>query len=64
MRKTDLLRAGTRPVVIKLAPVYHTLAARGFDVQVLHTGQHGAVTSPLFRFFGNSPPIEIQAGAP
>lgn len=54
-RKTVLICTGTRPEVIKLAPVYHALAAHGFDARVLHTGQHGAVVNPLFRFFGISP---------
>ncbi len=54
-RKTVLVCTGTRPEVIKLAPVYHALAARGFDPQMLHTGQHGPVVNPLFRFFRISP---------
>lgn len=41
--------------MIKLAPVYHALAACGIDAQVLHTGQHGPVVNPLFHFFRISP---------
>ena len=54
-RRTVLVCTGTRPEVIKLAPVYHALAACGIDAQVLHTGQHGPVVNPLFHFFRISP---------
>lgn len=54
-RRTVLVCTGTRPEVIKLAPVYHALAACGIEAQVLHTGQHGPVVNPLFHFFRISP---------
>jgi UDP-N-acetylglucosamine 2-epimerase (non-hydrolysing) len=54
-RKTVLVCTGTRPEVIKLAPVHHALAACGIDAQLLHTGQHGPVVNPLFHFFRISP---------
>jgi UDP-N-acetylglucosamine 2-epimerase (non-hydrolysing) len=31
---------GTRPEIIKLAPVIHECERRGFDTHVIHTGQH------------------------
>jgi UDP-N-acetylglucosamine 2-epimerase len=31
---------GTRPQIIKSAPVYHALASRGFDCDIVNTGQH------------------------
>ena len=35
-----LVAVGTRPEVIKMAPVVHALRRRGFDVQLVATGQH------------------------
>lgn len=59
MRKY-LLCIGTRPEIIKMAPVYHALTAQGKEVQVLHTGQHGAVADELYRFFGMPPDISLD----
>ena len=47
-----LLLAGTRPEVIKLAPVYHALKARPLAKVVFCTsGQHGDVVSQTLRVF-------------
>jgi len=54
MRKI-MVCAGTRPEIIKMAPVYHELKSRGADVQMLHTGQHDEMAWPLYRFFGIPP---------
>jgi UDP-N-acetylglucosamine 2-epimerase (non-hydrolysing) len=35
-----LVAVGTRPEVIKMAPVVHALRRRGFEVQLVATGQH------------------------
>lgn len=51
-QKKYLLCIGTRPEIIKMAPVYHALTAQGKEVQILHTGQHGEVANELYRFFG------------
>lgn len=53
-----LLCTGTRPEIIKMAPVYRALRARGDKVRVLHTGQHEAMAWPLYRFFGMRPEFE------
>jgi UDP-N-acetylglucosamine 2-epimerase len=60
--KTYLFCIGTRPEIIKMAPVYRRLKAHGQNVQVLHTGQHGAVADALYAFFGMPPDtcIDLQ----
>ena len=40
-----LLVSGTRPEIIKLAPVYYALLEADWtEVQWLHTGQHGDIS--------------------
>ncbi len=46
---------GTRPEIIKMAPVYHALADSLLRPVVLHTGQHDSIAWPLYRFFGMEP---------
>ncbi|GAB4087721.1 UDP-N-acetyl glucosamine 2-epimerase [Hydrogenophaga soli] len=58
--KTHLFCIGTRPEIIKMAPVYRRLKAHGHNVRVLHTGQHGAVADELYTFFGMPPDIRID----
>ena len=43
---------GTRPEIIKMAPVVLAWRAEGIATTVLHTGQHEAMAWPLYRFFG------------
>jgi UDP-N-acetylglucosamine 2-epimerase len=50
-----LVCLGTRPEIVKMAPVVHALRAAGQPVAVLHTGQHDAMAWPLYRFFGIEP---------
>lgn len=53
---------GTRPELIKLAPVVHTLRNAGAEAKVLFTGQHPRQTlKPLMDFFHIVPDIEIPA---
>jgi UDP-N-acetylglucosamine 2-epimerase len=54
-RASWLLCMGTRPEIIKMAPVYHALRATGDAVGVLHTGQHDTMAWPLYRFFDMQP---------
>lgn len=51
---------GTRPEIIKMAPVYRALKARGETVQVLHTGQHGEMAHALYRFFEMGPDFDMS----
>ena len=55
-----LVCLGTRPEIIKLAPVHQALRARGHQVHVLHTGQHGSMVDPLYEFFGMRPDARLQ----
>ena len=51
---------GTRPEIIKLAPVY--LALRGdprLDVRWIHTGQHGDMAADMLRCFGITPDVQL-----
>jgi UDP-N-acetylglucosamine 2-epimerase len=57
--KTYLLCMGTRPEIIKMAPVYRALKASGQQVQVLHTGQHEEVARALYTFFDMEPDISM-----
>lgn len=51
---------GTRPEIIKMAPVYRALKARGETVQVLHTGQHEDMAQALYRFFDMEPDFDMH----
>ncbi len=54
-----LLCMGTRPEIIKMAPVYHALKARGAPVLLLHTGQHREMADPMYAFFRIVPDISL-----
>ena len=56
-----LLVSGTRPEIIKLAPVYHALrAAPWARVQWLHTGQHGEMGQQILSSFDITPDILLE----
>lgn len=50
---------GTRPEIIKMAPVRDALRARGQRVTVVHTGQHREMAWPLFDFFDMRPDVYL-----
>lgn len=50
---------GTRPEIIKMAPLYHALRSRGHRVRVLHTGQHTDMAEQLYGFFGMPPDARV-----
>jgi UDP-N-acetylglucosamine 2-epimerase len=54
-----MIVTGTRPEIIKVAPLYQNLRARGKEVVLVHSGQHEAVADSLYRFFGITPSISI-----
>lgn len=61
--KHILLVSGTRPEIIKLAPVYHALCESGMaSVQWLHTGQHGDMATQIFDCFDILPDITLARG--
>jgi UDP-N-acetylglucosamine 2-epimerase len=51
---------GTRPEIIKMAPVVHHILKAGLQAHVIHTGQHDSMAYPLYNFFGISPQTEIS----
>lgn len=51
---------GTRPEIIKMAPVYHELAERGLKLALLHTGQHQDMADPMYDFFGMRPDYSLH----
>jgi len=56
-----LLVSGTRPEIIKLAPVYHALRAASWArVQWLHTGQHGDMAQQILSCFDIVPDIALH----
>ena len=58
-----LIVSGTRPEIIKLAPVYHALRETAWaDVQWLHTGQHGDMATQIFNCFDVVPDISLKRG--
>ncbi|MBB5192152.1 UDP-N-acetylglucosamine 2-epimerase (non-hydrolyzing) [Silvimonas terrae] len=55
-----LLVSGTRPEIIKLAPLYHALKTRpDTRVQWLHTGQHGDMAEQILACFDIKPDIKL-----
>jgi UDP-N-acetylglucosamine 2-epimerase len=51
---------GTRPEIIKMAPVYHELAKRGMQPLLLHTGQHSDMANPIYEFFDIVPDYSLH----
>jgi UDP-N-acetylglucosamine 2-epimerase len=54
-----LISVGTRPEIIKMAPVHGELRRRGVPVAWVHTGQHREMAQPLYEFFGIEPEHEV-----
>lgn len=60
-----LLVLGTRPEVIKLAPVERALRAYpDWQVSLCSTGQHRELVPPMLTVFGLQPEVELSAMAP
>lgn len=55
-----VLCMGTRPEIIKMAPVYHALRQTGRATLLLHTGQHLEMARPMYEFFGIKPDYDLQ----
>ena len=60
MGQPTLLSMGTRPEIIKMAPLYRALRAVGHGVSVLHTGQHDSMAWPLYKFFDMLPDHALE----
>ena len=54
-RSPFLISVGTRPEIIKMAPVHAALKRLGLPVAWVHTGQHRDMADSLYRFFGIEP---------
>lgn len=54
---------GTRPEIIKMAPVIDALDRRGVRPDIIHTGQHDDLAWPLYEYFGLEPAIELKRAA-
>lgn len=55
-----VLCMGTRPEIIKMAPVYHELKKRGQQPVLVHTGQHQEMADPLYEFFDILPDVTLD----
>lgn len=59
--KTAVICVGTRPEIIKMAPVYHALRRQeGFNTVLLHTGQHDVLADEMYRYFEMQPDYRFQ----
>ncbi len=58
--KRVLLCMGTRPEIIKMAPVYQMLKETPLEPVVLHTGQHWDLAWPLYDFFQIEPDYSLD----
>lgn len=56
---TVALCMGTRPELIKMAPVFHALRQTALRPLVVHTGQHDDLAWPLYGFFGIRPHVAL-----
>jgi UDP-N-acetylglucosamine 2-epimerase (non-hydrolysing) len=60
-KSTIAIVCGTRPEIIKLAPVYHALRVCGWaQVNWIHTGQHAEMAEHMLRCFEITPSIRLQ----
>lgn len=55
-----LISVGTRPEIIKMAPVHAELKRRGVPVEWAHTRQHREMADTLYAFFGIQPQHEVE----
>lgn len=56
-----LVCLGTRPELIKFAPMIKALEGRGVDLVTVNTGQHTDLLLPLFELFGIRPQHNLEA---
>lgn len=59
-QQSILLCMGTRPEIIKMAPVYFALKKTDLNPVILHTSQHDELASPFYQFFGITPDYELS----
>lgn len=56
-----LVCLGTRPELIKFAPMIKALENRGIDLVTVNTGQHTDLLQPLFELFGIRPQYNLES---
>ncbi|MDZ4405093.1 UDP-N-acetylglucosamine 2-epimerase (non-hydrolyzing) [Prosthecobacter sp.] len=56
-----LVCLGTRPELIKFAPMIKALENRGIDLVTVNTGQHTDLLQPLFELFGIRPQHNLES---
>ncbi|MBO6621170.1 MAG: UDP-N-acetylglucosamine 2-epimerase (non-hydrolyzing) [Balneola sp.] len=62
--KKIVVAFGTRPEIIKLAPLIHELESAGkFNVVKVHTGQHDGLAVDMMKLFGISPDHNLRSMA-
>jgi len=59
MKRKVMLCMGTRPEIIKMAPVHHAINDAGMESVVFHTGQHREIAMLLYRLFDIRPAQEV-----
>jgi UDP-N-acetylglucosamine 2-epimerase (non-hydrolysing) len=59
MTRKVMLCMGTRPEIIKMAPVHHAINEAGMQSVVFHTGQHREIALPLYHLFEIKPAREV-----
>lgn len=59
MRKIWII-VGTRPELIKLAPVVHELKRRGMNYEILNTAQHKDLLEPYWKVFNITPTFSLN----
>lgn len=55
-----LMVIGTRPEIIKMAPVYRACKKAGLNVAILHSGQHTGLASPFYKIFNITPELNLK----
>jgi UDP-N-acetylglucosamine 2-epimerase (non-hydrolysing) len=65
-KKKILILFGTRPEVIKLAPIIKELEAQpqDFEVITVSTGQHTDLLAPFLKLFGITPDLDLKVMSP
>lgn len=58
-RLRALLLTGTRPDIIKMAPVYQALQHHDVEVALVHSGQHHDTVDALYEFFKITPAVSL-----
>lgn len=59
-KQSVLLCMGTRPEIIKMAPVYHALNSTELEPIIVHTGQHNELARPFYEFFDLEPQYDLS----